>query len=363
MSHRAHILIVDDDETIRELLGRRLGEEGYACELAEKGATALACIEHRAFQVMLADIRMPGMNGLELLSAARSKDPDMQVIMVTGVHETTTAIQAMRLGAYDYVMKPFDLEDVVMGVRRALERRTLIVQNRNYQETLEVKVHEAKKELLEKNRQKRLLLLNTITSFVNALEAKDKYTEGHSKRVAESAVLMAQSCGLSQKERTHMRLAGLLHDIGKVGIREKTLHKPGRLTDEEYEEVKKHPLIAERILKPIEELRPVIPVIKHHHERYDGLGYPGGLRGEEIPLGARILALSDAYDAMTSERPYRTAFGHDRALEEIRMNAGQQFDPCLVDHFVSLYSFLTTGLETAPWCSRPFKSTVRSLSC
>ncbi|UCE18376.1 MAG: response regulator [Gemmatimonadota bacterium] len=339
IAHQARILIVDDDEVIRDLLSQRLQEEGYMCEVADNGSTALAHIELDSFHVMLADIRMPQMDGYELLTAARDIDPDMQVIMVTGIRETTEAVKAMKLGAYDYVMKPFDLEDVVHGVRRALEKQELKFQNRLYHKNLENRVREATKELIEKNRQIQILLFNTITSFVNVLEAKDKYTEGHSKRVAESAVKVARTCTLTRSEIENMRLAGLLHDIGKVGIREKTLQKPGALTAEEYDEVKQHPLIAERILEPIEELHMVLRDIKHHHERYDGMGYPAGLRGEEIPFGARILALSDTYDAMTSERPYRSAFSHEQALKEIEMNAGKQFDPELVAQFLMLYSY------------------------
>ena len=338
MSHRAKILIVDDDEIIRDLLSQRLIGEGYRCEVADKGTTALAQIERDSYHVMLADIRMPEMDGYELLQAAKVVDPDMQIIMVTGISETVQAVKAMKLGAYDYVMKPFHLEDVVHSVERAVEKQELKSQNRIHQRNLENRVQEATQELKEKNRQIRLLLFNTITSFVNVLEAKDKYTEGHSKRVAESAVKVARTCDLSREEIENIRLAGLLHDIGKVGIREKTLNKPNSLTVEEYDEVKQHPLIAERILEPIEELQAVIHDIKHHHERYDGLGYPAGLREKEIPFGARVLALSDAYDAMTSERPYRPAFSLDEALHEIEKNSGKQFDPDLTLKFLSIYS-------------------------
>ena len=338
MDDGARILIVDDDEVVRELLERRLTIEGYRCEVAEKGTTALTRVREDSFKVMLTDIRMPEMNGIELLRAVRTTNPDLQIIMVTGVRETSEAIQAMRLGAYDYVMKPFDLDDVVHGVRRALEKHELIRQNRLYQRELENRVEEATKEVVGKNKQIQGLLLNTITSFVHVLEAKDKYTEGHSIRVAESAVKMAQGCSVSSQQVENIRLAGLLHDIGKVGIQEKTLNKPAKLSDEEYKEVKKHPLIAERILRPIEELKNVIHDIKHHHERFDGMGYPSSLKGENIPFGARILAVVDAYDAMTSERPYRPAFSSEQALEEIWLNAGKQFDPQLARDFLSIHS-------------------------
>jgi len=338
MADKERVLVVDDDEVIGELLSRRLAMEGYECEVAGDGTAALSRIQDDAFQVMLTDIRMPEMDGIELLTAAKDIDPDLEIIMVTGVAEATEAIKAMKLGAYDYVMKPFDLENVILNVQRALERRRLHVQSKVYQRDLECKVEDATRELLQKNRQIRLLLLNTITSFAHVLEAKDTYTEGHSRRVAESAVRMATSLSLSSQEVENMRLAGLLHDIGKVGIREKTLNKPGKLTSKEYDEVKTHPLISERILQPIEELRIVVKDIKHHHERYDGLGYPSGLQGTDIPFGARILALADAYDAMTSERPYRPAFTPDQALAEIKANAGTQFDPQLALHFLSIHS-------------------------
>lgn len=332
------ILIVDDDCVIRDLLLLRLTNEGYECEIAEKGTAALDRIKDTGYEIMLTDIRMPEMDGIELLTAAKRLDPDMEVIMVTGVSDTSEAIKAMRFGAYDYVMKPFDLEYVVLDVQRALETRQLQRQNKAYQHNLEHRVHEATVELLEKNKQIQSLLFNTITSFVHVLEAKDTYTEGHSRRVAEKAETVAQDCCVSTEEIENIRLAGLLHDIGKVGIREKTLNKPGKLTVEEYEEVKTHPLVAERILQPIEELRSIVPDIKHHHERYDGFGYPSGLRGEDIPFGARILGVVDAYDAITSERPYRAAYSHTYALNEIERNMGKQFDPLVARTFISLYS-------------------------
>ena len=336
MNEKLKILIVDDETCVRELLTHFLSQKGYDCVTVENASCALDSMEQEHFPLVISDIRMPGLDGIALLQEIKKREPFTEVIMATALSETATAIEAMRHGAYDYVLKPFDLSAVGVSVQRALERRQLLIENKEYHNHLEEKVREKTSELLEKNMQLRLLFLNTIQSLVHTLEAKDTYTEGHSRRVAEISLCIAERLSFSSEELEKLHLAGILHDIGKIGVREECLNKPGTLTDEEYEEIKQHPLISERILKPLEELHGILDDIRHHHERYDGYGYPHGLKGETIPLGSRILAVADSYDAMTSDRPYRPALSSEKALKELEVNAGKQFDPKLVQVFSDL---------------------------
>jgi response regulator RpfG family c-di-GMP phosphodiesterase len=337
VEEKTRILIVDDEPCVRQLLAEVLSQDGYECIAAENGRAALDHLQHERIPIIISDIRMPKLDGLDLLREVKKRYPFTEVIMATAVNETNRAVEAMRLGAYDYVVKPFDVRAVSASVRRALERRRLLLENREYHERLEEKVREKTSELVEKNVQLRLLFLNTIESLVYTLEAKDKCTEGHSRRVSEMAGFMARTLQFSQEQVERIRLAGVLHDIGKIGVREECLNKSGRLTEEEYDEIKRHPLISERILKPIEALDDILPIIRHHHERYDGKGYPSGLMGEKIPMGSRILAIVDSYDAMISDRPYRSALSIQKTLEEIQANAGKQFDPKLVTVFQNIY--------------------------
>lgn len=336
MSQEAKILIVDDESCVRQLLTQILTQEGYECLTAADGNEALNKLKQESISLIISDIRMPGLDGIGLLQEVKKKECFTEVIMATAVTETVQAIEAMRLGAYDYVIKPFDISTVSVCVRRALERRRLFLENKEYHDRLEEKVREKTSELVEKNVQLRLLLLNTIQSLVHTVEAKDTYTEGHSRRVAEMVDLLARHLHFSHDTVERIRLAGMLHDIGKIGVREACLNKPGRLTAKEYDEIQQHPLISERILSPIEALQHILPDIKHHHERFNGQGYPSGLKGEEIPIGARILSLADSFDAMTSNRPYRRALSLENTLREIKENAGRQFDPQLVAIFFEI---------------------------
>jgi putative two-component system response regulator len=341
VNDRVKILIVDDEPCVRGLLTQFLSQEGYDCIAAEDGNRALNILERENIPVVLLDMLMPGLNGISLLQEVKKSKPLTEAIMVTGFTDIAKAVEAMRLGASDYVLKPFHLKTVLASVHRALENRRLLLESREYQDRLEEKIFEKTSELIEKNARLRLIMLNTVQSLVHTLEAKDKRTEGHSKRVALLAVLLAKRLGFPETSVEQLRLSGILHDIGKIGVREECLNKRGKLTGQEYDEIKKHPLISERILEPIEELREILPGIRHHHERYDGRGYPHGLKGEDIPQYARILAMADCYDAMTSDRPYRSALTVEKALKEMRVNAGKQFDPQLVPVFLDIRN----GLE------------------
>ncbi|UCE19756.1 MAG: response regulator [Gemmatimonadota bacterium] len=355
MNEKKRILIVDDESCVRELLVHFLNNKGYDCIQAENAQCALNILHQKNIPIIISDIRMPGLDGIGFLQEVKQKEPFTEVIMATALTETSTAVEAMRQGAYDYVVKPFDLKTVETSVRRAFERRQLLIENKEYHDRLEEKVQEKTSELVEKNTQLRLLFLNTIQSLVQTLEAKDKYTEGHSRRVAEMSSLMAKRLRFSDEDVEKLRLAGILHDIGKIGVREACLNKPGTLTEAESEEIKQHPLISERILTPIEELQEILADIRHHHERYDGNGYPHGLRGVDIPLGARILAVADSYDAMTSDRPYRPALTADKALDELEVNAGKQFDPQLIKVFIELYDG-SPGAKNGPGVKEVFES-------
>jgi putative two-component system response regulator len=339
--NEARILIVDDEARVREILSRKLTDNGYQCHTASDGNMALRELEAEPPALVLLDISMPGKSGIEVLKVINYKYPDTAAIMVTAVADIEIAINSMKIGAYDYIIKPIDLKLLLVSVDRALEKRRLILENREYQHNLEKKV-------LQQTRQIRQSFLNSITSLANALEAKDKYTHGHSNRVTEIAVAVAQELGVSEEKIEKISLAGLVHDIGKIGVRESVLNKPGKLTDEEFHHVKLHCEIGEHILRPIIEDKDVLEMVRHHHERYDGTGYPDGLAGEQITKGASIvavaeaydtlvsdaamtLAVADAYDSMTSARPYRPAMTSQAACAELKKGKGGQFDPFIVE--------------------------------
>jgi len=321
------ILIVDDEEMVRRLLHQKLSGEGYQCEEAGTAEQALDKLRSNAVELVLLDIKMPGKSGVELLPEIKANYPDTAVIMATAITDTNIAIQCMKQGAYDYLTKPFNLDEVVLNVDRALEKRRLELENRDYQQHLEQKVEAQARKI-------RASFLSAITALAYALEAKDKYTSGHSQRVAETSVAIAKEMGLSQHSTERIRQAGLIHDIGKIGVREAVLNKPDRLTDEEFGHIKSHCEAGEHILTPIVEDEEILKVVRHHHEHYDGTGYPDGQKYEHIPLGARILAVADSYDAMTSERPYRKAMSDEAACAEIERGKGTQFDPEVADAFL-----------------------------
>lgn len=325
----SRILIVDDESSIREVLRRTLTDEGYECEVSICVDEALEKLDDNPADLVLSDIMMPGRTGVELLEEIMKKIPDTAVIMVTAVSDTQTAINAMKMGAYDYVTKPFNLVEVVMSVERALEKRELLIANREYREHLETTVEEKTSEI-------RNTFLGAVKALAEALEAKDPYTNGHSKRVTEITVTIAREMGVDNEMLEKIRLAGMVHDIGKIGVPELVLLKANKLTNEEFEFIKSHPPAGERILRPVIKDATVLDIVRHHHERYGGGGYPSGLKEREIPWGARLLAVADAYDAMTSNRPYRSAMSPEKARAQILANRGSQFDPEIVDVFVGI---------------------------
>ena len=318
------ILIVDDEASIRRLVMAKLTAAGYKCVEAGNAEQALDKLNTEPIALVLLDIKMPGKTGIELLPEIKTRFPDTAVVMATAMADVATAIECIQHGAYDYLTKPFDLEDLLHSAERALEKRRLEIENREYQVHLQDKVAEQAGRI-------RASFFNAIRALNNALEARDKYTSGHSQRVTELAAVITRRLGLSPEATDSIVLAGMVHDIGKIGINEAILNKPSALTDDEFLEIKKHPEIGERILAPVAADEEILKFVRNHHEHFDGSSYPDGLAGEKIPLGARIIGVADAFEAMTSERPYRKALSADTAFAEIERCKGTQFDPNIAD--------------------------------
>lgn len=329
MSPPVRILVTDDEVSIREVLAEGLESFGYEVAQASTAAEAFDVVRRGGIDLVLSDIDMPGENGLSLLKRVKERDPDIDMIMVTGVVDLEVAIGAIRQGAADYVSKPFNLEEVQIVVERTLEKRRLIRENREYQLTLEQRVEERTRELEESYE-------STLEAMITALDFRDNETMGHSRRVVEYAVIVAKTLGIGEPELSWIRRGAILHDVGKIGVSDSILRKPGKLDASEWEEMKRHPEMGYRMLKHIRFLEPALDIVYCHQERWDGSGYPRGLRGTAIPLGARIFAAVDTFDAMTSDRPYRAALSIHAAREEIRRFAGIQFDPGVAAAFLSI---------------------------
>jgi len=343
MSEPTHILIVDDDQAIRDLLSEGLSDIGYFCDTAGDGLEGLGKVRANGFHLVVSDIDMPEMDGVHLLQEIKKIRPDTEIIMLTGMVDVEVAIQSMRLGACDYLTKPFNLAEVRITVERALEKQRLLRENREYQKTLEVKVAERTAELSRKNREVEDLLGRLQTSYQTTLEAlataldtRDTETLGHSLRVASYTAAVARRMGVAEPDLTDIYRGALLHDVGKIGIPDAILRKPGKLTPEEWVEMRRHPEIGYRILQGINFLETAREVVLSHQETFDGSGYPRGLKGKDIPLGARIFAVVDTLDAMTSDRPYRKAVPYEAARAEVVKYSGSQFDPDVVRVFLAI---------------------------
>jgi len=328
------LLIVDDEAAIRKLLCQKLSREGYRCEEADAAEQVLNTLATSPIALVILDIKMPGKSGIELLPEIKSGYPDTAVIMATAVTDVNVAIQCLKQGADDYLCKPFNLEELSLAVQRALEKRRLKLEIREYQQFLEEKVEEQTGEI-------RKLFLGAIEALVSALEAKDKYTGGHSRRVTEIALAIGNELGLSIQDMEDLRWGSLLHDVGKIAIDQLIQNKPGKLTSEEYEHIMTHSRIGADIVRPVVNGK-TVEIIEHHHDHYDGSGLHQVVAGNDIPLGARILAVADALDAMTSDRPYRSAMSITKAIDGIKRCAGTQFDPDVVTAFLK-----TKTAETA----------------
>jgi putative two-component system response regulator len=329
MHERPRILIVDDEADICALLIRYLADYGYECIAVNDAKEAVEQINRQSPDLAITDISMPGMDGIGLLHEIKNRDDSIPVVMMTGNDDPLSVIDALKMGADDYILKPFDLPNIANVIGNLLKRRTQRKQIQSFQ-------HDLERMLEERTSQVQRLFISIIQSLIAALEQKDPYTNGHSQRVAWISVNLAKETSMIPRDIELVHIAGVFHDIGKIGIPESILAKNGALTKEEYLQVQNHCDIGVRILEPLKELKEILPLVRHHHERYDGCGYPLKLFRAEIPLGARILAIADSFDAMISARPYRGAIAIDEAMKRLVQAAGSQFDPDLVPLFIRM---------------------------
>lgn len=313
--NKPKILVVDDERSIRDSITAYLRHTGYQVTTCSDGESALETFSSNCCPLVLTDLMMPGITGHELLIKIKKIDATAEVIVMTGYGTIDSAVSSIRAGAYDYIVKPFKMEALCHVLDKAQAHRDLVRENRRLQENS----------------------LNVLRAMVNVLEQRDTYTAGHSQRVTEITMSIGRGLELSEEDLKVLRLAGPIHDIGKIGIEDNILRKPGRLTKEEYEVIKSHPEKGRQIIEPLDFLRETIPIILHHHERFDGTGYPRGLVGEAIPLGARVIAVADTFDAMTSSRAYRDARETQEAIDELTRCRKTQFDPEVVDKFLELH--------------------------
>ncbi|MGA1874529.1 MAG: HD-GYP domain-containing protein [bacterium] len=323
---RARILIVDDREEDREMLSGILADR-YTLYLAASGEECLKEMPEFHPDLILLDINMPdGLDGIETLRCIRKLNRNLPVIMISGVGTYQRNVETYRLGAHDFIAKPYDIQHVCERIEKIISEQ----QKRNDGSEKKEKRFSVAEEFFKKE------YLNTIQALCELIELKNVYTHRHSQKVTRYAVEIAREMGLSQEEVEQVKQSGLIHDIGKVGISDAILNKPGRLSEDEFHEIKKHPGLGIKVLKHLRLLQPEMAIIAHHHERWDGKGYPDGLKGSKIPRASRILAVADSFDAMLSNRPYRTSQTLEYALSELHQCSGTQFDPEVVEAFLSV---------------------------
>jgi response regulator RpfG family c-di-GMP phosphodiesterase len=331
-----NILVVDDEEAIREVVSTMLEAKGYRCTAVSNGRAAQEQIKRLTPDLVLSDMIMPEMDGIKLLEWVRQYDPEVPVIMVTAIHDISTALEAIRRGAYDYILKPFEKDQLFLGVNRALQHRRLVLENRSYQRNLEQLVEERTAQLTGAFDQLERSYDDTLEALGSALDLKDAETEGHCQRVTAFTISIAKSMPVPKGYLAVLARAAFLHDIGKMAIPDNILRKAGPLTDAEKKIMRTHCQIGYDVLIRIPFLRDAAEIVLAHQEFYDGTGYPRGLKGEQIPLGARIFTVADSLDAMISDRPYRRALPMSHAREEIKRCAGTQYDPKVVEVFLSI---------------------------
>jgi putative nucleotidyltransferase with HDIG domain len=330
----SRILIVDDEELICRLLAQRLTSEGYSCVTANNGREALSHFYKNTFSLIISDIKMPEMDGIELLKRVKGLNPNMMVIMVTAYPEIDMAVEAMRMGAYDFIIKPADLDLILLSVKKALEKKRLEEELEAYHKNLEKLVEERTAKLQHAYRVLKKAHLDSVKVLAEAIDAKDPYTRGHSDRVRRMSLRIATQLGFPEDRMESLEYGALLHDIGKIGIKDEVLQKPGILNPGEIQYIREHPLIGVKIVEGIDFFKDKIPMIRHHHERFDGKGYPDGLAGEGIPLEARIITVPDAFDAMTSVRPHSQNKPLKEVLAELKEGRSKQFDPKILEIFL-----------------------------
>jgi response regulator RpfG family c-di-GMP phosphodiesterase len=326
------ILIVDDEIEITEILADLLSQD-YECTRAGSAEEALSRLQESVFQLVISDITMPGMSGLDMIPHVKELSPDTVVVMISGMQTVESAIGALRVGAFDYLMKPFDLRQVEAVVKRALEHHDLVVAKQRYENHLEELVEQRTAELDRALNSLEAAYRSTLKALTAALETRDSETHGHSERVVSYSLRLGREYGLSSDEMKSLEFGSLLHDIGKIGVPDSILRKPAKLTEEEWVRMREHPLHGQQILRGIEFLQGASRVVAQHHEKWDGTGYPLGLRSVEIDICARIFAVADAFDAITSDRVYRRGKPYEAAAQELDDWAGRQFDPKVVEAF------------------------------
>lgn len=326
------ILLVDDEQEITDILADLLSED-YTCQKAGSAEEALARLQGSEFELVISDITMPGMSGLEMIPHVKELAPNTVVVMISGMQTVESAIGALRLGAFDYLMKPFDLRQVEAVVKRALEHHDLIVAKQRYENQLEELVEQRTAELDRALDSLEDAYRSTLKALTAALETRDSETHGHSERVVSYSLRLGREYGLSREEMKALEFGSLLHDIGKIGVPDSILRKPAKLTEEEWVRMREHPVHGQQILQGIEFLQRAARVVAQHHEKWDGSGYPYGLREEDIDVCARIFAVADAFDAITSDRVYRRGKSYEAAAQELDDWAGRQFDPKVVEAF------------------------------
>lgn len=331
-----HIVTTDDDPAIRKIMKILLTKAGFQVSVCSNGEELLSLLAStlQPVHAVILDLKMPGRSGFELLPEIKEHYHTIPVIMLTAFNDLETGMKAMRMGAADFLSKPVRQQDLISCVKRVLEKAQkdnakaqAFSINNDYQKKLETQLNSAYTTIMHTT-------MATIEAFSETIEQKDVYTKGHCSRVRSISLAMSNALHLSQSDAVILEGGALLHDVGKIGIPESILNKNGKLSDEEFEVIKQHPEAGERIVKHMDLFKPYVAIIRNHHERFDGRGYPDGLKGEEIPLLVRIVTIADAFDAMTSSRPYRAALSKEIAAEELKMFAGTQFDPDLVNMFI-----------------------------
>ena len=350
------ILVVDDERVILQFLEEVLTGEGYDVETAGGGALAIQRINAVPFDLVLTDLKMPSVGGIEILHHIARLDRNIMTIVMTGYATVETAVEALKFGAEDYIIKPFQIDEILIAVSRALQKRGLILENQQYQKQLEEKVIErtdqlrrAHRDLQQAHVDLRLAYDETLRAISALLELKDTETEGHSQRVTEYTIEIGRRLGVPDEQLVDIWRGALLHDIGKVGIPDSILLKPGPLTPEERMVMETHSVIGYKAIEGISFLREASNIVLCHQEKWDGTGYPQGLKGEEIPIGARLFAVADTCDAITSDRPYRAGRSLEVARKEIARFSGRQFDPRVVEAFMTITEedFLRMGARFA----------------
>ena len=330
------VLVVDDEEPIRNALRKFLKQQQFEVYTAASADEALQQLRLHKIALMLSDIRMPGTSGVDLVPQALEIEPDLAILMLTAVNDATSAALCMQRGAMDYLTKPIELADLGRATQRAVKRREMQLESRHLNQWLKEEVTTRSAELHRQQHRMERISTATLEALVNALEAKDPYLRGHSARVADLSANVATELGLNEEEVERVRMAGRLHDLGKIGTRDAVVNKEGPLTPEEFEHVKQHVIIGAQILAPLVHLGDVVSMVKSHHERVDGMGYPDGLRGEDIPLGGRIIAAAEVYDALTTSRPYQEKMTPEQAVERMAELSGTVLDTRVYEALVRI---------------------------